>query len=206
MNELALEQRTLRKVAWRLVHFICVLYVFNILDRSNLGFARLRMHDDLGLTEAMFNLGYGIFYLGYLAFEVPSNLLLHRFGARKWIARIMISWGIISSCTMFVTDQWTFYGLRILLGVAEAGFFPGIILYLSYWFPAQHRAKMTAFFMVAIGLSSVFGNPVSGAIMQYLDTVLGMHGWQWLFLLEGMPSVVLGFVVLTYLTDYPKDA
>ena len=156
MNELALEQRTLRKVAWRLVPFICVLYVFNILDRSNLGFARLRMQDDLGLTEAMFNLGYGIFYLGYLAFEVPSNLLLHRFGARKWIARIMISWGIISSCTMFVTDQWTFYGLRILLGAAEAGFFPGIILYLSYWFPQQQRAKMTAFFMVAIGLSSVF--------------------------------------------------
>ena len=115
-------------------------------------------------------------------------------------------WGLISSCTMFVTDQWTFYGLRILLGVAEAGFFPGIILYLSYWFPEQQRAKMTAFFMVAIGLSSVFGNPVSGAIMQYLDTVSGLHGWQWLFLLEGLPSVVLGFVVLAYLTDYPRDA
>jgi MFS transporter, ACS family, tartrate transporter len=131
MNELGIEQRTLRKVAWRLVPFICILYVFNILDRSNLGFARLRMQDDLGLTEAMFNLGYGIFYLGYIIFEVPSNLLLHRFGARKWIARIMISWGLVSCCTMFVTDQWTFYGLRILLGVAEAGFFPGIILYLS---------------------------------------------------------------------------
>ena len=206
MNELGIEQRTLRKVAWRLVPFICILYVFNILDRSNLGFARLRMQDDLGLTEAMFNLGYGIFYLGYIIFEVPSNLLLHRFGARKWIARIMISWGLVSCCTMFVTDQWTLYGLRILLGVAEAGFFPGIILYLSYWFPAQQRAKMTAFFMVAIGLSSVFGNPVSGAIMQYLYTVRGMHGWQWLFLLEGMPSVVLGFVTLAYLTDYPKDA
>ena len=206
MSESSLESTTLRKVAWRLVPFICILYVLNILDRSNLGFARLRMQDDLGLTEAMFNLGYGIFYLGYIIFEVPSNLLLHRFGARKWIARIMISWGLVSCCTMFVTDQWTFYGLRILLGVAEAGFFPGIILYLSYWFPAQQRAKMTAFFMVAIGLSSVFGNPVSGAIMQYLDTVRGMHGWQWLFLLEGMPSVALGFVTLAYLTDYPKDA
>ena len=206
MSESSLESTTLRKVAWRLVPFICILYVFNILDRSNLGFARLRMQDDLGLTEAMFNLGYGIFYLGYIIFEVPSNLLLHRFGARKWIARIMISWGLVSCCTMFETDQWTFYALRILLGVAEAGFFPGIILYLSYWFPAQQRAKMTAFFMLAIGLSSVFGNPVSGAIMQYLDTVQGMHGWQWLFLLEGMPSVVLGFVTLAYLTDYPKDA
>ena len=152
MNESNLESTTLRKVAWRLVPFICILYVFTILDRSNLGFARLQMQDDLGLTEAMFNLGYGIFYLGYIIFEVPSNLLLHRFGARKWIARIMISWGLVSCCTMFVTDQWTFYALRILLGVAEAGFFPGIILYLSYWFPAQQRAKMTAFFMLAIGL------------------------------------------------------
>ncbi len=206
MNHLSLEQHTLRKIAWRIVPFICILYVFNILDRSNLGFARLRMQDDLGLTEAMFNLGYGIFYLGYIIFEVPSNLLLHRFGARKWIARIMISWGLVSCCTMFVKDQWTFYALRILLGVAEAGFFPGIILYLSYWFPEQQRAKMTAFFMIAIGLSSVFGNPVSGAIMQYLDMVGGMRGWQWLFLLEGLPSVVLGFFTLAYLTDYPRDA
>lgn len=206
MIDLALEQNTLRKVAWRLVPFVCALYVLNILDRANVGFARLQMQDDLGLSEATFNLGYGMFYVGYLLFEVPSNLLLRRVGARRWIARIMISWGLVSSLTMFARDQWTFYGLRILLGIAEAGFFPGIILYLSYWFPDRERAKMTAFFMVAIGLASVVGNPLSGLIMQYLDTVGGLHGWQWLFLLEGIPSVLCGLVVLVYLTDYPKDA
>lgn len=206
MHQSALEQSTLRRVAWRLIPFVCLLYLLNILDRANVGFARLQMQDDLGLSEATFNLGYGMFYVGYLLFEVPSNLLLRRFGARRWIARIMISWGLISSLTMFARDQWTFYGLRILLGIAEAGFFPGIILYLSYWFPDRERAKMTAFFMLAIGLASVFGNPLSGFIMQYLDSVAGLHGWQWLFLLEGLPSVVLGFVVLGYLTDYPQDA
>lgn len=195
-----------RKVAWRLIPFVCVLYLLNILDRANVGFARLQMQEDLGLSEATFNLGYGMFYVGYLLFEVPSNLLMQKVGARRWIARIMISWGIISSLTMFAQDQWTFYGLRILLGVAEAGFFPGIILYLSYWFPDRERAKMTAFFMVANGLANVFGNPISGLIMQYLDNVGGLHGWQWLFLLEGMPSVIIGFCVFICLTDYPKDA
>lgn len=206
MNEITLEQNTLRRVAWRLIPFVCVLYMLNILDRANVGFARLQMQDDLGLSEETFNLGYGMFYVGYLLFEVPSNLLLRRVGARRWIARIMISWGLISSLTLFARDQWSFYGLRILLGIAEAGFFPGIILYLSYWFPDRERAKMTAFFMLAIGLASVFGNPLSGFIMQYLDTVAGLHGWQWLFLLEGIPSVIMGVVVLFYLTDYPQDA
>ncbi len=206
MNELDLGKQTLRKVAWRLIPFVCLLYVLNILDRANVGFARLQMQDDLGLSEATFNLGYGMFYLGYLIFEVPSNLLMRRVGARLWIARIMITWGVISSLTMFAHDQWTFYGLRVLLGIAEAGFFPGIILYLSYWFPNRERAKMTAFFMVAIGLASVFGNPISGFIMQYLDTTAGLHGWQWLFLLEGIPSMMLGVVVYFFLTDYPKDA
>ncbi len=206
MNDLALEKTTLRKVAWRLIPFICLLYILNILDRSNVGFARLQMQDDLGLSEETFNLGYGMFYVGYLLFEVPSNLLMRRVGARRWIARIMITWGLVSAATMFARDQWTFYGLRILLGIAEAGFFPGLILYLSYWFPDRERGKMTAFFMVAIGLASVFGNPLSGLIMQYLDTVAGLHGWQWLFLLEGIPSFLIGFVVLFYLTDSPKDA
>jgi ACS family tartrate transporter-like MFS transporter len=206
MSELSLEKGTLRKVARRLVPFLSLLYLLNILDRANVGFARLQMQDDLQLSESAFNLGYGMFYLGYLFFEVPSNLLMRRVGARRWIARIMISWGLISSATMFANDQWTFYGLRILLGVAEAGFFPGIILYLSYWFPDRERGKMTAFFMLAIGLASVFGNPVSGLIMQYLDNVAGLHGWQWLFFLEGIPSVMMGFVVLIWLTDYPKDA
>lgn len=206
MNAAVLERETLRRVAWRLIPFICVLYLLNILDRANVGFARIKMQEDLGLSEATFNLGYGMFYVGYLLFEVPSNLLMRRVGARIWIARIMITWGLISSATMFAKDQYTFYGLRILLGIAEAGFFPGIILYLSYWFPDKMRAKMTAFFMLAIGLASVFGNPISGLIMQYLDSVANLAGWQWLFLLEGIPSIILGFAVLAYLTDRPEQA
>lgn len=206
MVDIDLGKSTLKKVAWRLIPFICLLYLMNIIDRANVGFARLQMQDDLRLSEDTFNLGYGMFYVGYLLFEVPSNLLMKKVGARLWIARIMISWGMISSLSMFVWDQWSFYGLRICLGIAEAGFFPGIILYLSYWFPERERAKMTAFFMMAIGLAFVFGNPLSGFIMQYLDTFAGFHGWQWLFLLEGFPSVILGVVVFYYLTDYPCNA
>jgi D-galactonate transporter len=201
-----LASSTLRTVAWRIVPFICFLYVLNILDRANVGFARLAMQDDLGLSKAAFDLGYGMFYLGYLLFEVPSNLLMHRFGARRWIARIMITWGLISAATMFATDVWTFYSLRILLGIAEAGFFPGIILYLTYWFPDRQRAKMTAFFMLAIGLSNVLGNPLSGWIMDHFDGVNGWHGWQWLFLLEGLPTSLVGIAVLFYLKDSPQDA
>jgi MFS family permease len=184
----SLASPTLRKVAWRIVPFICLLYVLNILDRANVGFARLAMQDDLGLTKAAFDLGYGMFYVGYILFEVPSNLLMRRFGARVWIARIMITWGLVSAATMFARDIWTFYGLRVLLGIAEAGFFPGIILYLSFWFPDRERAKMTAFFMLAIGLSNVVGNPISGWIMDHFNGVLGLHGWQWLFVLEGLPT------------------
>lgn len=206
MSDRAFEKRTLNKVAWRLIPFICLLYLLNILDRANVGFARLQMQEDLKLSQAIFDLGYGMFYIGYLLFEVPSNLLMRQIGARRWIARIMISWGVVSSLTLFAWDQWSFYGLRILLGIAEAGFFPGIILYLSYWFPTRERGKMTAFFMMAIGLASVVGNPISGAIMQYLDNAGGLHGWQWLFFLEGIPSVLLGFAVLFFLPDYPQDA
>src|SRR5262245_45939952 len=201
-----LARRTLRKVAWRLVPFLCLLYLFNILDRANVGFARLTMKDDLQMSQEVFDLGYGLFYIGYLLFEVPSNLLLRRLGARRWISRIMISWGLISGLTMFVTDAWSFYGARVLLGVAEAGFFPGIILYLTYWFPTRERARVTAYFMMAIALASVFGNPVSGAIMQYLHLTAGLRGWQWLFLLEGLPSIVLGVAVWFFLTDRPEDA
>lgn len=202
----ALERSTLRKVAWRIIPFICLLYVLNILDRANVGFARLAMQDDLGLTKAAFDLGYGMFYVGYILFEVPSNLLMRRFGARRWIARIMITWGLVSAATMFASDVWTFYGLRILLGIAEAGFFPGIILYLSYWFPDRERAKMTAFFMLAIGLSNVLGNPLSGWIMDHFNGVYGMHGWQWLFLLEGLPTALVGISVLVFLRDSPRTA
>ncbi len=201
-----LEQGTLRKVAWKLVPFLCLLYVFNILDRANLGFARLQMQDDLDMSQEMFDLGYGLFYIGYLLFEVPSNLLLRRVGARRWIARIMISWGLISCLTMFVYDATSFYVIRILLGVAEAGFFPGIILYLSYWFPDRERAKMTAYFMLAIALASVFGNPLSGLIMYYLDGASNLDAWQWLFLLEGFPSIILGVIVLFKMVDGPAQA
>lgn len=206
VNEINLERATLRKVAWRLIPFVGALYLLNILDRANVGFARLQMQDDLKLSETAFDLGYGMFYVGYLLFEFPSNLLLRRFGARKWIARIMISWGLISSLTMFVRDVWSFYALRILLGIAEAGFFPGIILYLSFWFPARERAKVTAGFMLAIGLASVLGNPLSGLIMQNLDSVGDWHGWQWLFLLEGLPSILMGCAVFLYLTEGPAHA
>jgi ACS family tartrate transporter-like MFS transporter len=202
----AVEAAALRKATWRLVPFLCLLYVFNILDRGNVGFARLTMREDLGLSEAVFNLGYGIFYLGYLVFEVPANLLLRRVGARRWIARIMVSWGLVSCATLVVTGPGSFYAVRILLGVAEAGFFPGIILYLTYWFPARERARVTAYFMLAIALSGIVGNPLSGAIMQYLDGAGGLRGWQWLFLLEGAPSVLLGFAVLFALPDGPEQA
>lgn len=201
-----LERTTLRAVAWRIVPFVCLLYVLNILDRANVGFARLAMQDDLGLSKAAFDLGYGMFYIGYILFEVPSNLLMKRIGARIWIARIMMTWGLVSAATMFARDVWTFYGLRILLGVAEAGFFPGIIYYLSNWFPDRERAKMTAFFMLAIGVSNVLGNPISGWIMDHFNGVSGLHGWQWLFLLEGLPTVVVGVAVLFYLKDSPRDA
>ena len=199
-------QQLVSKVAWRLIPFLCLLYVFNIIDRSNLGFARLTMQDDLNLSEAVFNFGYGIFYLGYLVFEVPSNLVLKLVGARRWIARIMITWGFVSACTMFVTDEASFYAVRILLGVAEAGFFPGIVLYLTYWFTARERARIVALFMGAIAFAQIFGNPVSGAVMEFMDGLLGLKGWQWVFLLEGLPSVALGFVVYWYLPDGPDDA
>jgi MFS transporter, ACS family, tartrate transporter len=201
-----LGRATFRKVFWKLVPLLGVLYLFNILDRTNVGFARLRMQDDLNMSEGAFNFGYGIFYLGYLLFEIPSNLLMRRVGARRWIARILITWGVISMATMFARDEWSFYAVRILLGIAESGFFPGIILYLSYWFPDRQRGRAVAFFMVSNAVSSILGNPASGFIMHYFDGALGLHGWQWLFVLEGIPSVLLGFVVLRALTDYPDRA
>jgi ACS family tartrate transporter-like MFS transporter len=194
------------RVRRRLLPFLCLLYIFNILDRSNVGFARLTMLDDLNMSREVFDLGYGIFYFGYLVFEVPANLLLRRFGARRWIARIMITWGLVSCATLAVTGPWSFYAVRILLGVAEAGFFPGIILYLTYWFPARERARAMALFMTAISFAGVLGNPLSGAVMQYLHGLGGLTGWQWLFLIEGVPSVLLGVVVFYSLPDGPEQA
>lgn len=205
-DAITLEKKTLGKISLRIIPFICILYIFNILDRSNIGFARLSMEGDLGITKATFDTAYGLFYIGYLFFEVPSNLLLRKIGARIWISRIMITWGLCSVLTMFVKTDTHLNIVRILLGIAEAGFFPGIILYLTYWFPARERARVVALFMMAIAFANVFGNPVSGLIIQYLDDVAGLHGWQWLFLLEGLPSILLGLTVLWFLPNGPMEA
>ncbi len=200
-----LEARVFRKVRARLIPFMFLLYVIAYLDRVNVGFAALQMNRDLHFTPSEFGVGAGIFFIGYMLFEVPSNLLLERFGARVWIARIMIMWGIVSVGMMFVTSVPGFYLLRFLLGLAEAGFFPGMILYLTYWFPAAHRAKAIAQFMTATAIAGVIGGPLSGLLLG-LDGVGGLAGWQWLFLVEGLPAVVIGFVVLGYLTDRPEQA
>jgi MFS transporter, ACS family, tartrate transporter len=201
-----LERSTMARVTWRVLPFLLLLYIVSWLDRVNVSFAKLQMNDDLGFSETIYGIGAGIFFLSYGLCEIPSNLLLARFGARLWIARIMISWGIISIGMMFVTGVYSFYAMRFLLGVAEAGFLPGIIYYLSQWYPRQHRAKAVSWFMIGIPLSVVIGSPLSGWIMQNFDESLGLHGWQWMFLVEGVPAVLLGFVVLGFLTEKPGDA
>lgn len=194
----------LRKVAWRLVPFLGVLYFFAFLDRVNVGFAALTMNVDLGLSDAAFGFGSGIFFLGYTLFEVPSNVMLERFGARLWIARIMISWGVLSAAMAFVQGPNSFYTVRFLLGIAEAGFFPGIIFYLTCWFPSQHRARIIALFMIALPLSSVIGAPISTSLLGI--EAAGLKGWQWMFILEAVPTIILGMVVLAVLPDGPSDA
>ena len=200
-----LESRTIRRVTMRLVPFLVLCYFVAYLDRVNVGFAKLTMDADIGLNEASYGFGSGIFFIAYFFFEVPSNLILEKFGARKWIARIMVSWGILAGAMAFIGGETSFYIVRVLLGVAEAGFFPGIIFYLTLWFPASHRARIIGLFMAAIPLSSVIGAPVSGALLG-LDGVMGLRGWQWLFILEALPAIVLGVVVFFYLTDTPAQA
>ena len=200
-----LGRATLAKVGWRLLPFLLLLYIVAWIDRVNISVAALQMKPDLGLSDTVFGLGAGIFFLGYALFEVPSNLILVRVGARFWIARIMITWGILSVLMMFVQGPTSFYVLRFLLGVAEAGFLPGIIYYLSNWYPSTERARAVSWFMVAIPLASVIGQPLSGLLLE-LDGWHGLEGWHWLFLLEGIPAVVLGFVVLGYLPDSPDKA
>lgn len=200
-----LERATLRAVGRRLSPFLFLLYIVAYLDRVNVGFAALQMNERFGFDPAVYGFGAGIFFIGYALCEVPSNLILARVGARRWIARIMITWGLISASMMFVRGPLSFYTLRFLLGVAEAGFFPGIIYYLGQWFPAEARARAIARFAIAIPLAGVIGGPVSGALLG-LDGRLGLDGWQWLFLLEGLPAVVLGLVVLHRLTERPEDA
>jgi ACS family tartrate transporter-like MFS transporter len=196
---------TLRKVTLRLIPFLFVLYIVAWFDRVNIGFAALQMNSDLGFSSTAFGFGSGVFFLGYCLFEVPSNLILHRVGARRWIARIMVSWGAISVAMMFVRTTPTFYMLRFLLGAAEAGFFPGVIYYLSQWYPEAQRARAITAFMTAVPVSGVIGGPLSGALLEF-NGVCGLAGWQWLFLVEGLPAILLGIIVVVYLTDQPEVA
>jgi D-galactonate transporter len=200
------EASVYRKVTWRIVPFLMLCYIVAYLDRVNVGFAKLQMLNDLKFSDTVFGLGAGVFFLGYFLFEVPSNVILHKVGARRWIARIMITWAIISGAFMFVSTPLSFYVMRFLLGLAEAGFFPGIILYLTYWFPAQRRARMVCTFMTAIPLAGLIGGPLSGWIMEAFAGVRGYAGWQWLFVLEAVPAVILGIVVLLYLDDGIRSA
>jgi MFS family permease len=202
----SLEAKTYHKVDVRLLPFLFLCYILAYLDRVNVGFAKLQMLKDLSLSDAAFATGAGIFFIGYFFFEVPSNVLLKKFGARRWIARIMISWGIISACMMFVKGVWSFYGLRCLLGLAEAGFFPGIIFYLTLWYPSKLRSVRTAWFVSAIAVSGVIGNPISGWIMDTLSGAMNLAGWQWLFLAEGIPSILVGFWVIYYLDSRIEEA
>jgi ACS family tartrate transporter-like MFS transporter len=200
-----LETSTIRAISMRLIPFLVMAYFFAYLDRVNLGIAALTMNAELKFSPAVFGWGAGIFFIGYFIFEVPSNLALEKFGASRWIARIMVTWGIISALMAIVSGEWSFYILRFLLGVAEAGFFPGIILYLTYWFPAEYRARFLGAFAVAVPVSTVIGAPVSGLLLG-LDGAMGLKGWQWLFVIEGIPSVLLGIVTWFYLTDRPEKA
>ncbi|MFD5388692.1 MFS transporter [Streptomyces sp. NPDC127074] len=203
---LARENTVYRKVVRRIVPFLILCYVASYLDRVNVGFAKLQMSDDLGFSEAAYGLGAGLFFIGYFILEVPSNLMLQRVGARTWIARIMISWGLVSAAFMFVTNEATFYVLRFLLGAAEAGFYPGVILYCTYWFPSYRRARVIALFMSAIPVAGIFGNPLSGWIMDHFQGVNGWQGWQWMFLLEAVPALLVGVLTLFYLDDDVRAA
>jgi MFS transporter, ACS family, tartrate transporter len=200
-----LEQETIARVKWRLIPLLFLCYYAAYLDRVNVGFAALHMNTALGLTAAAFGLGGGIFFVGYFLAEIPSNLILERVGARVWIARILLTWGVISALTAFVWNEWSFYVIRFLLGIAEAGYYPGIILYLTWWFPSAYRSRMIALFMTAIPVAVITGSWASGFILG-MDGVWGLAGWQWLFIIEAMPAIILGVVVYFYLTDRPEQA
>lgn len=202
----ALGERVIRKVSRRLLPFMGLLFFVNYLDRTNIGFGKLTMSKDLGLTDTMFGLASGLFFVGYLCFEIPSNLALHRFGARRWMARIMVTWGVVASCMAFVPTAGWLYGLRVVLGVAEAGFFPGMLLYLTFWFPRKERVRLTAIFLLAVPISSALGAPLSAAVIQWGDGLFGLAGWRVMYLLEGLPAVLLGFVTWFRLTDRPAQA
>ncbi|RUM03969.1 MFS transporter [Rhizobium chutanense] len=202
----AAEDRAYGKVFWRIVPFLMLCYVVAYLDRVNVGFAKLQMSSELGLSEAAYGIGAGIFFIGYFLFEVPSNVIMNKVGARVWIARIMVTWGIISAAFMFTSSETVFYVLRFLLGVAEAGFFPGIILYLTAWYPAHRRARIITTFMSAIPISAIFGNPLSGFLMDSFHGTHGLSGWQWMFLIEAIPALLFGVATFFYLDDTIQGA
>jgi MFS family permease len=201
----SLEVTTMRRVSWRLMPFLLLAYLICYIDRVNVGFAALQMNKAVGIDTKTYGLGAGIFFVGYFILEVPSNLALERFGARTWIARIMITWGLVSAAFALIGGPISFLVLRFLLGAAEAGFFPGVILYITYWYPAQYRAIIVGIFMVAIPVAGLIGSPISGAIL-YMDGLLGLGGWQWIFLLEAAPAVLLGLGTFVWLTDRPEQA
>ena len=207
-SEMATESngQVYKKVAWRLVPFLCLCYLAAYLDRVNVGFAKLQMLSDLSFSNTVYGLGAGIFFLGYVIFEVPSNILLHKVGAKLWIARIMVSWGLIGAGMAFVQTPTQFYVLRFLLGVAEAGFIPGVLLYLTYWFPAAWRGRIIALFLAAIPMSNIIGGPLSGWILKNFGGVAGLAGWQWLFIVETVPSILLGIAILMFLDNRVEDA
>ena len=202
---MTLEERAFRKATRRLIPFLFLIYVVAYLDRVNVSFAQLQLEDDLDFSDTIFGIGAGIFSLGYVIFGVPSNLALARFGARRWLAAIMVAWGVISASMMFIGGPGGYYVLRFLLGAAEAGFFPGIILFLTWWFPERERTPALALFFTAVSVAYVFGGPISGGLLE-LDSFAGLDGWQWLFLIEGLPAIALGFVTLRYLDERPEDA
>ncbi|MDK1685078.1 MFS transporter [Acinetobacter terrestris] len=201
----ALEEQTVKRISKRIIPFLIILFVMAFLDRTNIGFAALHMNEAIGITQTIFGLGAGIFFLGYFIAEVPSNILLHRFGARIWIARIMITWGIIAALMGFIQTGTQFIVLRFLLGIAEAGFFPGVIFYLTLWFPVRYRARVFAMFYLGLPIAQIIGAPVSVGLMQWGNTI-GYEGWRLMYILEGIPSIILGIVCLKYLTNTPKEA
>ena len=205
LDDRDLEKTTIRRVSLRLVPFLMVCYFFALLDRVNVGFAALQMNKDLGLSPAVFGLGASLFFVSYFLVEVPSNLALEKYGARRWIARIMITWGIVSASMAFVVGPNSFYVMRFILGAAEAGFFPGVVLFLTYWFPSAYRGRIVAIFMVSIPIASFIGSPMS-ALLLSMDGILGLKGWQWLFIMEAVPTIVFGVACLFVLTDRPEKA
>jgi ACS family tartrate transporter-like MFS transporter len=200
-----LERETIKRVVWRLMPLLVLGYFVAYIDRVNVGFAALTMNKALGFSSAVYGFGAGVFFIGYVIAEIPSNLILHRVGARVWIARILFTWGIISGLTAFIWNDWSFYTIRFLLGLAEAGFYPGMILYMTWWFPSYYRSRMLAIFMTAQTVSMIIGAPVSGWLLGF-DGVFGLQGWQFLFIVEAVPSIIMCFVIWGLLTDHPRDA